>query len=449
MHEQDTIAAQLRFYGLDDETCSFLKQNKPYIMTVMPEALDAFYEHIAAFPEAARFFRTREHMRHARDMQLRHWDLITNGDFGAHYVESVTKVGEVHNRIGLEPKWHIGGYNFLLGHIIARIARDMRGGLFSIGSTKTVIQLQQAVVKAVMLDMDIAIAVYLDAGRRERRATLEGLATTFESSVGTVVSGVLDSSVQMRAIADDLTASARETSEQSSAVAAAAEEAATNVSTVAKSAEELGASVQEIDRQVTQSVRMSDAAVADAKNTAGIVTELAEVAGGISDIVDTISKLASQTNLLALNATIEAARAGEMGRGFAVVASEVKELASQTARATTDITAKIAAIQTSTGKAVAAINGIAGTIHKINDVSAAIAMAVEQQTTVTREIVQSMTWAAAGTTDVTSTITSVAEAARKTGAGAVGVQDASTGLAAQVDKLRLEVRSFLDIVRAA
>jgi methyl-accepting chemotaxis protein len=283
----------------------------------------------------------------------------------------------------------------------------------------------------------------------ERKQMMLDLANQFEKAVGGIVDMVSSAATEMQATASQLTASAQETSTQSAAVSAAAEEASANVASVATSAEELGSSVQEIGRQVERSAQMSNSAVAEAESTAGLVTDLTNVAASIGDVVSLISDLASQTNLLALNATIEAARAGEAGRGFAVVAAEVKELALQTAKATTEITGKIAAIQASTDKAATAIGGISGTIHQINEVASAIASAVEEQNAATREIVGSVAQASIGTGEVTANISDVARAAEQTGAGAAQVLSASSELAQQAETLRGEVQKFLATVRAA
>ncbi|MCC0807113.1 HAMP domain-containing protein [Methylobacterium sp. W2] len=287
------------------------------------------------------------------------------------------------------------------------------------------------------------------AAETARKAGMHTLADEFEAAVGGIVSMVSAAATEMQATASQLTASAEETSAQSSAVLAAAEEASANVTAVAGSAEELGASVAEIGRQVARSAEMTAAAVREAEQTALAVAELREVAASIGDVVNLISNLAGQTNLLALNATIEAARAGEAGRGFAVVASEVKELANQTAKATTEISAKIAAIQSSTRQATSAIDGISSTIHGIDETAAVISASVSQQDAATREIAGSVAQASIGTGEVSANITGVARAAQETGASAGQVFTASSELARQAERLSSEVQKFLHTVRAA
>ncbi|MDG3440728.1 methyl-accepting chemotaxis protein [Nitrospirillum amazonense] len=282
----------------------------------------------------------------------------------------------------------------------------------------------------------------------ERLAALAQLADEFEASMNQVVEGVAGAADRMQGNAKGLSAIAEQTNHQTLAVAGAAEAAAGNVNTVAAAAEQLSASIQEIGRRVEESSQIAQNAVVEAERSNHTVSGLVEAARKIGDVVRLISDIASQTNLLALNATIEAARAGEAGKGFAVVASEVKTLATQTAKATEEISAQIGEIQAVAGSAAGAIHGVSGTIGRISDIVTTIAAAVEQQGAATNEIASSVAQAAAGTSDVSSTIGQVTRAASETGTMAVDVLHAAQDLVSQSDHLRHQVAGFLTKVRA-
>jgi methyl-accepting chemotaxis protein len=282
-----------------------------------------------------------------------------------------------------------------------------------------------------------------------RRLEMFRLADQFESAVGEIVHTVSSASTELEASASTLTSTALRSQELAQAVAAASEEASTNVQSVASATEEMSSSVTEISRQVQNSSRIAGDAVDQARNTNASVGELAAAASRIGDVVELINTIAGQTNLLALNATIEAARAGEAGRGFAVVASEVKALAEQTAKATGEISQQISGIQTATQGSVAAIQEIGVTIGQMSEISSTIAAAVEEQGAATQEISRNIQLAAQGTMEVSSNISDVQRGATETGSASAQVLSAAQSLSRDSNRLKDEVGRFLATVRAA
>jgi methyl-accepting chemotaxis protein len=283
----------------------------------------------------------------------------------------------------------------------------------------------------------------------EKRRGVAALADGFEAGVRGIVDSVSDAAHDLQTTAQMMSATAEQTTRQSTAVASSAQEALSGVETVATAAEELSAAINEIGRQVVQSEQVARHAAEEGQRTNSTVQGLAAAAEKIGEVVALINEIASQTNLLALNATIEAARAGEAGKGFAVVANEVKGLANQTARATDDIRAQIGAIQTATADAVTAIRAVSTTIVEVSQISSSIAAAVEEQSSATQEIARNVQHVAIGTDEVSKTIAGVRAAAGETDQAASAVLSAAAKLAEQSERLREQVDRFLAGVRAA
>ncbi|WP_448188567.1 methyl-accepting chemotaxis protein [Azospirillum sp. sgz301742] len=282
---------------------------------------------------------------------------------------------------------------------------------------------------------------------REKHRAIRDLADLFETRVGEVVQQVGAGAHQVRSNARGMLDRAEAANRQATTVASASQQAGMSVQTAAAATEEMSASIAEIGGQVRRSFDMVREAVRAVEETNGHVVGLSAAAGKIGEIVDLINSIASQTNLLALNATIEAARAGEAGKGFAVVASEVKNLATQTAKATEDIQAQVGGMQAVTDAAVGSIKGVGTTVVAIDQIIGLIARSMEQQGIATQEISRNVHEAAAGTADVSHTIADVSRSAGETGTAAGEVLRAAELLDGQAATLNSEVKQFIGRLR--
>ncbi len=282
---------------------------------------------------------------------------------------------------------------------------------------------------------------------QENRDALLNLVNSFENSVGNVVDGVASAATEMQSTAQNMTGISERTTSQAGSVSKASANATANVQSVASAAEELSMSIREISQQVSKSSQITSQAVDEAGKADVLIKGLDSGAQNIGEVVLLIQDIAEQTNLLALNATIEAARAGDAGKGFAVVASEVKNLASQTAKATEQISGQISEIQNATTDAVGAIQGISKTIQNVNEIASSIASAVEEQGAATQEISTSVQKAAIGTQEVSASIGAVTEAATESDEASKNVLDASRELSEQAENLRSQVDSFVQNVK--
>lgn len=441
------IEDRTRFLELDDTRRRALRKVAPAVIDALPGALDRFYGVVSNTEETARHFRDSSHQAQARERQIAHWKGILEARFDDRYGEAVRRIGLAHSRLGLEPRYYLGGYAHLAADLLkAAVNASASRVPFRKGQSDEAID---ALVRALFLDMELVISIYLEETEAEARRTRDALASELENGVAAIAETLEQASASLDEAASTVLAAVEKTREEAASAASGAEEAVASVKSVAAASSQIGAASGEIASQAGGQVRISTEAVEKAASAAKTINELDEAARQIGGVVGLISDVAEQTNLLALNATIEAARAGEAGKGFAVVASEVKSLAEQTAKATAEISTRIEAIQSATGAAVDAVDDIRKVIGEVSEAASAIGAAVEEQSAATNEIARNSDQAASGNQSVASAIASVeaqvsaaADAARSVSDGSAAVREHSGGISSQISQ-------FLERLRAA
>jgi methyl-accepting chemotaxis protein len=427
---QDQLHERLRFLGIDADAKALLRQLQPLISAHIGDALGVFYAMVRNTPETAAFFKSEEHIGSARNLQAKHWELLTSGKLDESYVEGVTRIGMTHARIGLEPRWYIAGYSLVLEQLIHSMMAEHWPSRFGRSKSKALASEISIIVKAALLDMDYAISVYLQSLEDERKradAQRARVETEQESALGELerilnmlstgdlearlpaslpgryagmVGNYNDAVETLRASIVTVRVAADEILTASQAIAGATNELSLRTVQQAAGVEESSAALHELTESVTTTAGGAIKAAELVKETLTVaessgtvvaqavsaMSEIAKSSDEIAKILGVIDEIAFQTNLLALNAGVEAARAGDAGRGFAVVAQEVRALAQRCSAAAQEIKTIIvrSSGQVQNGvelvnRSGTALDHIIGKVGDLNHIVGGIATAAGEQ----------------------------------------------------------------------
>jgi methyl-accepting chemotaxis protein len=476
------LDGRLSFIEIDQQDCESLRSLKTVIERELPKGLDRFYEKVRANPETKRFFSSENHMQSAKSAQAGHWDSIANARFDRQYAARVTKIGSVHADIGLLPRWYIGGYGVLTDQLIHGVVKEFwpKGGLFSKAKhgPDEIAEMLSALIRAIYLDMDLSISVYIDKAEEakkkaqeeainaERRMVIDNfgkaiaavadqdlsiridgevpeaydeLKRNFNDAIARLAdtirligeaSGQINSgSNEIKMAADDLSRRAEQQAAAVEETAAAVEQITTTVKSSASRAETAGELVERTRQNAEHSMGV-------VKNAVDAMGRIDKSSGEISTIIGVIDDIAFQTNLLALNAGVEAARAGDAGKGFAVVAQEVRELAQRSANAAKEIKQLI---ETSSNEVKSGVSLVNETGKALSDIVAE----VQEISTNVAAIIESAREQSLGLEEINTTVSSVDQGTQQNAAMAEEMTAASHSLGKEVESIDAMLRAFV------
>ena len=440
----DGFSARLEHFNLDARARTLMRETWPVIAPHLDAAIGNVVLATQKLPRIAPVVIQHEDV--IRGLEAAHFKALLGGEFDQQYVASCRRTVEQETAIGIDSRMRSSAGNFVLCATLKALERKYPF------SRHKVFERVAVVSRVIALDVSNAIALHREFSEdasHARRKAIDAAISEFADAIGGVLDAIKKTSASLTSTSGTLKQVADDTVGRMAKASAAASNTAQRVGAAEAATGELSQSIAQIGHEASRGLQMARAAVDDTQRTHKAIHSLDEAAGRIGSVVGLISTIASQTNLLALNATIEASRAGDAGRGFAVVASEVKDLASQTSRATDDISTQIAAIQEATKHSVEEISSIAHVIEQLSAVAGTIAAAVEQQGATTLNIVESMQNAANGTARASDEISSIEQAAGRTSVAVLEIAGWTERLYARASDLELQVADFFARVRAA
>jgi methyl-accepting chemotaxis protein len=436
--------ARLAMHRIDERTRSVLAATWPVLAPHLERTIDEVLVAIMGLPKIGEM--VAQNKDTIKKLEVAHFQALLGGNLDRHYAESCRQTVQREAEMGLDARIRSTSGSFVIQMSLDVLARKHR--LFS----AKLAERGRIIAKVISFDVSNAMTLHrqaADHAAQARRGAIDAAIADFDAAIGEVIEAIKEASASLTATGSALRQVADDTLSRMASASSASAETAQRMDVTVTATEELSGSIQEIGQQATNGLDMAQSAVADTERTQNVIGSLNDAAERIGSVVGTISAIAAQTNLLALNATIEAARAGEAGKGFAVVAAEVKTLANQTSRATGDISQQVTAIQEATKRSVEEISSIARIIGKLTTVSTSIASAVQQQSTTTRGIAESIHTAAGHTARASVEINSVDEAVTR-GVAAVGeITTWTDRLSARANDLETKVATFFTRVRAA
>jgi methyl-accepting chemotaxis protein len=438
------IETRFGLFGLDPTARDEIKKIWPIIAPHLGRALDLMLQAVEPLPGVSDVI--ERHRDAIKELETSHLTTLASGDLGSAYIASCRRTVAQESAMGIDARFRATVGNYLLRVTIDVLAR--RYWLSPVKSAKYT----KLISQVIAFDVANAMALHretVEVRRRNRREKIDAAIGDFGAAIDDALAAIENVSSSLINTCNSMRELASDTLSRMTTAAAAANETAQRVKATDDATEQLTASISHIRNEATRSLEITEAAVGDMQRTQQVIRSLNDKADHIGAIVSIISTIASQTNLLALNATIEAARAGESGKGFAIVASEVKALASQTSKATEQISEQITAIQVSTRKSVDEVSSIAKVIGQLIDAAATIASAVEEQTVTTGHIATSIQTATKYTASTSSEILSVEHAAGRNASAFDEIAKLTAQVSSRATELKSSVLAFVNRVRAA